>query len=364
MYYFIFVICILLKNTDSAVVKSDQILEEVMNFASSEKVTDLFGQSPGFRPKEFGNIRSKSALNDISFELVSNLSDESSEGNKRSKKKSRESSESEDSTEGRNGDNISFKLVQRLNEDNKRSKTTSEPLNDSSESMALESSESNESTETKPLSSRKRNSLKDISFELVPNDNDYSDEGNRRAKQISSSSESMTLSNESEESTESTEKSQIDKYGIIDNDQVFCSWEDVKTRDQMAQKLKTEKCRFSMAHQSIYEGGPNVTMFCTYKTCKLAELNDRLSRAGISPDIPGYVPDWQRNIVGYPNLGNSRGSWLSNLGFGFDERDDEIMYCIHNDWRARNMIAQIEKTSTHCMFARVCHCNLTIFFKT
>ena len=168
----------------------------------------------------------------------------------------------------------------------------------------------------------------------------------------------MTLSNESEESTESTEKSQIDKYGIIDNDQVFCSWEDVKTRDQMAQKLKTEKCRFSMAHQSIYEGGPNVTMFCTYKTCKLAELNNRLSRAGIAPDIPGYVPDWQRN-----NPGNSRGSWLSNLGFGFDERDDEIMYCIHNDWRARNMIAQIEKTSTHCMFARVCHVYLTRFFK-
>ena len=92
MYYFIFVICILLKNTDSAVVKSDQILEEVMNFASSEKVTDIFGQSPGFRPKEFGNIRSRSALKDISFELVSNLSDESSEGNKRSKKKSREQS--------------------------------------------------------------------------------------------------------------------------------------------------------------------------------------------------------------------------------------------------------------------------------
>ena len=331
MYFFIFVICIILKCTDSAVLKNDQILKEVIDFASSEKVTDIFAESPGFLPKEFGNKgSSRSALKDISFELVSNLSDESSDSNKRSKKVS---NESEDSTEteseelrGRNIDNnISFEMVP--NEGNKRSKMTSElalkeHMSDSSESMTLES-ESDESTE----SFNRRNILTDISFELVPSENDFSVEGNKRRKKSSSSSELIKLPIESEESKEL----QIDKYGIIDNDQVFCSWEDVKTRDQMAQKLKTEKCRFSMAHQSIYEGGPNVTMFCTYKTCRLAELNDKLSRIGKS----------------------SRDSWLSNLGFGFDERDDEIMYCIHNDWRARNMIAHIEKTSTNCMFAKV-----------
>ena len=39
--------------------------------------------------------------------------------------------------------------------------------------------------------------------------------------------------------------------GVIDNDQVFCSWEDVDARDEMATKMGTELCRFSMvsSHQ-------------------------------------------------------------------------------------------------------------------
>ena len=54
--------------------KNDPILKEVIDFASSEKVTDIFAESPGFLPKEFGNKgSSRSALKDISFELVSNL---------------------------------------------------------------------------------------------------------------------------------------------------------------------------------------------------------------------------------------------------------------------------------------------------
>ena len=209
MYFSIFVICIILKCTDSAVLKNDQILKEVIDFASSEKVTDIF---PGFLPKEFGNKgSSRSALKDISFELVSNLSDESSDSNKRSKKVS---NESEDSTEteseelrGRNIDNnISFEMVP--NEGNKRSKMTSElalkeHMSDSSESMTLES-ESDESTE----SFNRRNILTDISFELVPSENDFSVEGNKRRKKSSSSSELMKLPIESEESKEL----QIDKY--------------------------------------------------------------------------------------------------------------------------------------------------------
>ena len=34
--------------------------------------------------------------------------------------------------------------------------------------------------------------------------------------------------------------------GVIDNDQVFCIWEDVHVRDEMATKLGTEICRFSL----------------------------------------------------------------------------------------------------------------------
>ena len=129
MYYFIFIICVFLKNTDSSVLKSDL----------------------------------KQHLKDISFELVSNLSDESSEGNKRSR--------------------------------------ISEVSIESGSNLSLQSDESES------------------------NESDLSDEV---------------------DSTASTYSTEVDIRGTIDNDQVLCSWEDVDARDEMATKLKTELCRFSM----------------------------------------------------------------------------------------------------------------------
>ena len=129
MYCFIFIICVFLKNTDSSVLKNDL----------------------------------QQHLKDISFELISNLSDESSEGNKRSR--------------------------------------TSEVSHESGSKLSLQSEESES------------------------NESDLSDEA---------------------DSTVSTYSKEVEKRGTIDNDQVFCSWENVDARDEMATKLKPELCRFSM----------------------------------------------------------------------------------------------------------------------
>ena len=101
---------------------------------------------------------------------------------------------------------------------------------------------------------------KDISFELISNLSEESSKGNKRSK---TSEDSLELSNGSgsnisfesdeSESNESDLSNGVDSpyskevdISPIDNDEVFCSWEDVDARDEMAKKLKTELCRFSM----------------------------------------------------------------------------------------------------------------------
>ena len=108
--------------------------------------------------------------------------------------------------------------------------------------------------------------LKDISFELISNLSEESSEGNKRSK---ISEDSLELSNESgsnisfeseeSESNESDLSNRVDSsyskevdVRTIDNDEVFCSWEDVDARDEMATKLKTELCRFSMVCINFY----------------------------------------------------------------------------------------------------------------
>ena len=100
---------------------------------------------------------------------------------------------------------------------------------------------------------------KDISFELISNISEESSEGIKRSK---ISEDFLELSNEygsnisfesdESESNESDLSNGDSSYSkevdirTIDNDEVFCSWEDVDARDEMAKKLKTELCRFSM----------------------------------------------------------------------------------------------------------------------
>ena len=53
---------------------------------------------------------------------------------------------------------------------------------------------------------------------------------------------------EPQSTEESEDVSNVDASdaGVIDNEQVYCSWEDVDARDKMATKLGTQVCRFSM----------------------------------------------------------------------------------------------------------------------
>ena len=56
---------------------------------------------------------------------------------------------------------------------------------------------------------------------------------------------------ESDESIANSASKEVANSGVIDNDQVFCAWEDVDARDKMATKLGTELCRFSMVSKRM-----------------------------------------------------------------------------------------------------------------
>ena len=74
----------------------------------------------------------------------------------------------------------------------------------------------------------------------------FSTEESVESKDISS----ISFELQSEENSEATKEisKEVFKDGVIDNDQVFCSWEDVDARDEMATKMATELCRFSMVN--------------------------------------------------------------------------------------------------------------------
>ena len=52
--------------------------------------------------------------------------------------------------------------------------------------------------------------------------------------------------------SDNTIENSVSKNGITDNDQVFCIWEDVHVRDEMATKLGTELCRFSLVRLPLF----------------------------------------------------------------------------------------------------------------
>ena len=71
---------------------------------------------------------------------------------------------------------------------------------------------------------------------------------------------------ESDESTENSISNEVSKSGVIDNDQVFCAWEDVDARDKMATKLGTEICRFSMVRLPTSYGSYIVNKLMNFST--------------------------------------------------------------------------------------------------
>ena len=72
------------------------------------------------------------------------------------------------------------------------------------------------------------------------------DSGSNISFELQSAEESEDVSDVSIESTDTSSSKESNKDGVINNDQVYCSWEDVDARDELATKLGTQLCRFSM----------------------------------------------------------------------------------------------------------------------
>ena len=76
---------------------------------------------------------------------------------------------------------------------------------------------------------------------------DYSGSSDSSVLQNTEESEDVSnLSSESIDASDTVVSNEIMENGVIDNKQVYCSWEDVDARDKMAKKLGTQVCRFSM----------------------------------------------------------------------------------------------------------------------
>ena len=96
-------------------------------------------------------------------------------------------------------------------------------------------------------------------------------------------------------------------------------------------------------HESKYEGGPNVTMFCTYKpkSCKLSEITKEKHQArwlwvaiGVSY-LFAISMNGARSTIVVPSIGVN----------------DDQMYCIPNDWRSRDRKAEEFGTFNNCRFS-------------
>ena len=80
----------------------------------------------------------------------------------------------------------------------------------------------------------------------------FNDSGSNISFELQFDEESEDVSDASIESIDTTSSKEINKGGVINNEQVYCSWEDVDARDEMATKLGTELCRFSMVSLVTY----------------------------------------------------------------------------------------------------------------
>ena len=97
-------------------------------------------------------------------------------------------------------------------------------------------------------------SLESSSESIGDDSEDLSDDsGSSDSFELQSTEESEDVSNLSSESIDASDtvvSNEIMENGVIDNEQVYCSWEDVDARDKMATKLGTQVCRFSMVSAS------------------------------------------------------------------------------------------------------------------
>ena len=176
------------------------------------------------------------------------------------------------------GSKISFEIQsEEESEDVSMDSSTEESLELSSVSIGDDSEDvSNESGSTnsfEPQSDEGSEDVSDVSIDST----DTSTEESLELSSESTGNDSEDVSNESgssisfeiqseEESAEGTEDvsnvfdtSYPFSNGVVNNDQVYCSWEDVDARDEMATKLGTELCRFSMVSLYNYQKFDQIT---------------------------------------------------------------------------------------------------------
>ena len=106
-------------------------------------------------------------------------------------------------------------------------------------------------------------------------------------------------------------------------------------------------------HESKYEGGPNVTMFCTYKpkSCKLSEITKDKHQARVWPVVAfaGFMLLSLGAIAINHELGKRNMNLLGTISpLGMS---DKHFYCIPNDWRSRDRKAEEFRTLTNCIFS-------------
>ena len=119
--------------------------------------------------------------------------------------------------------------------------------NESGSSITFEE-ESEDVSNDSTLETSTEESL-EISSESIKDDDSVSNEFEPTSGisfELQSAEEPEDVSYISKDPSDASFSSVIVKYGVIDNDQVYCSWEDVNARDEMATKLGTQLCRFSM----------------------------------------------------------------------------------------------------------------------
>ena len=157
------------------------------------------------------------------------------------------SSESIEDISNESGSSITFEEESDITDSNaKDSQVTSGEQDSEGESNESGSSISLEEESEDVSNYSTFDTSTDDSLEVSSGSIEDDENGSRISFELQSAGEFEDVSDISNDSSDASFSSEIVKNGVIDNDQVYCSWEDVNARDEMATKLGTQLCRFSM----------------------------------------------------------------------------------------------------------------------
>ena len=130
----------------------------------------------------------------------------------------------------------------------------------SSTSFELQSDEGSEDVSDVSIDSTLTSTEESLELSSESIGDDSEDVSNESGSSISFELQSEDKSAEGSEDVSNVfDTSYPFSNGVINNDQVYCSWEDIDARDEMATKLGTELCRFSMVSLCNYQKFDQIT---------------------------------------------------------------------------------------------------------